>query len=83
MLEILSTNRDLKATVEEEEKMLSMRWDELPSYDIGFEKGIEQGIEQEKTKIILNMLDIFDDDKIHQITGASLDEIKRIRKNKI
>ncbi len=46
-LEILSTNRDLKEQVQyEEKKMLSMRWDELPSYDIGLEQGLEKGIEK-------------------------------------
>jgi len=47
MLEILSSNRDLENKVKQEEKvMLSMRWDELPSYEIGLEKGIEKGIEK-------------------------------------
>ncbi len=56
MLEVLSTNRDLKAIVQEEEKMLSVKWEDLPSYEIGLEKGreegIEKGIEQEKQLLL-------------------------------
>ena len=47
MLEILSTNRDLEKTIEEEEKMLSeVDYNKLPSYRIGIQKGIEKGIEK-------------------------------------
>ncbi len=56
--------------------MLSARWDELPSYEIGFEKG---EIKTE-TKIIIKMLPVFNDQKINEYTGASLSDIKRIRK---
>jgi hypothetical protein len=43
MLEVLSTNRNLKDCIIEEEKMLNIAIEELPSYEIGMEKGIEQG----------------------------------------
>ena len=56
--------------------MLSMRWDELPSYEIGFEKGVEKGT----VKIVIKMLPVFNDKKIHEYTGASLSDIKKIRK---
>lgn len=96
MLEALSTNRNLKEQIKEEEEMLSARWDELPSYEIGFEKGEIQGEIKGKikgkikgeikgaikaeTKIIIKMLPVFNDEKINEYTGASLSDIKRIRK---
>jgi len=56
MLEILSTNRDLEKTVEEEEKMLSqVEYSKLPSYNIGHEKGLEEG-RQEEARAILQRL---------------------------
>ena len=40
MLEELSTNRDLKDMIKEGEQMLSeIKYEELPSYEIGFEEG--------------------------------------------
>ena len=45
MMETLSTNRDLKDKLKEAEKMLrEIKYENLPSYDIGMEKGIEKGI---------------------------------------
>jgi hypothetical protein len=47
MLEILSSNRNLKQILQEEEKMLSqVKYSDLPSYGLGVEQGIEQGIKQ-------------------------------------
>ena len=43
MLEVLSTNRNLKNCIIEEEKMLNVAIEELPSYEIGMEKGMQQG----------------------------------------
>ncbi|MFK5948462.1 MAG: hypothetical protein QM500_06800, partial [Methylococcales bacterium] len=44
MLEILSDNRDLRKIVTEEEKMLSeVKVENLPSYNIGFERGEAKG----------------------------------------
>jgi len=46
-LEILSTNRDLKEKLKEAEKMLrDVRYEELPSYEIGLEIGIKRGIKR-------------------------------------
>lgn len=90
-LEVLSINRELTATVREEEQMLSVRWNELPSYDLGKEEGIKEGIKEGiekgkneglkkgKTEMILNAhkegLDI---QVISRISGLSVDEIKKI-----
>jgi len=43
MLEILSSNRDLKDEVKKGEKMLVVDIEKLPSYEIGLEKGLEKG----------------------------------------
>lgn len=47
MLEILSSNRDLKQIVQEEEAMLSqVKYSDLPSYGLGMQQGMEQGMQQ-------------------------------------
>ena len=54
MLEVLSTNRDLKDCIQEEEKMMNVAIEDLPSYQLvvdkvmekGIEKGIEKGMEK-------------------------------------
>ena len=49
ILEILSTNRDLKDKIKEAEKMIrTTRYEELPSFELGLEKGIEEGIQKGK-----------------------------------
>ncbi len=60
ILEILSTNRDLKDKIKEAEKMIrTTRYEELPSYEIGLEKGIERGLERGMEKgIILGKLEM-------------------------
>jgi predicted transposase/invertase (TIGR01784 family) len=47
MLEELSTSRDLKKIIKEEEMgLMHTRWEDLPSYEIGLEKGIEDGMKK-------------------------------------
>jgi predicted transposase YdaD len=47
MLEILSSNRDLKQIVQEEENMLSqVKYSDLPSFGLGMQQGLEQGREE-------------------------------------
>ena len=47
ILEILSKNRNLENKIKEAEEMIrTTRYDELPSYEIGFERGLINGIEQ-------------------------------------
>jgi len=47
MLEELSTSRNLKDIIKEEEMGLQdLRWEDLPSYEIVLEKGMARGIEQ-------------------------------------
>jgi len=88
MLEILSENRDLKQLVEEEEKMLSeVKIENLPSYNIGFERGEAEGKAEGKAegeargeaKIIHSLLNFFDDKKIYSMTGVNINTIKELR----
>ncbi len=54
MLEVLSTNRDLQQLVKEESKMITqIRYSDLPSYDLGIEKGMEKG----EAKLFLRMVE--------------------------
>lgn len=47
MLEILSSNRDLKQILKEEENMISqVKYSDLPSFDLGMEQGLEKGLEK-------------------------------------
>ncbi len=47
MLEVLSDNRNLKTFIKEAETMITnVNIENLPSYELGMEKGIEAGIEQ-------------------------------------
>lgn len=44
IMKFLSSNGNLKALLKEEEKMLSqVKLSELPSYEIGMERGLQQG----------------------------------------
>ena len=82
MLEALSTNRNLKDKIKEEEKMLSVRWDELPSYEIGYEKGIEKGIEKVE-KIAFKLLKTHTIIEISELTGLSEEQLIKLKnKNK-
>lgn len=57
MLEILSTNRDLATLIKEEEKMLSqVELTRLPSYTLGQEQGMQQGMLQGETTVIERLL---------------------------
>ena len=74
MLEVLSTNRDLKDCIREEEKMLSIAIEDLPSYEIGMEKGMECGRRQgsqETAKVVLI--------RLLETRFGSLDESSRAR----
>jgi len=83
MLEVLSSNRNLKNEIKEAEKMLTMRLDELPSYEIGIEKGIEKGIEEGDNlrleKVVRNMVQQgFDVGVISRICDTDSDLIEKM-----
>ena len=83
-LEILSTNRDLKEKLKEAEKMLrDVRYEELPSYEIGFEKGIingkREGSLETKISIAKEMkASGFDMKMISKITKLDINTIKKL-----
>ncbi len=80
-LEILSENRDLKDLIKEEAHMLSeIKLENLPSYEIAFERGEARGEAKVEAKIVQKMLTLFEDNKIHEITDIDLSVIKNIRK---
>ena len=84
MLEILSENRELQATIKEVEKMLTqVDIKKLPSYQLGVEQGLEEGMEkgreEGKLQVARNLMDILSDEKIAETTGLSLQEIRRLR----
>ncbi|MBT6479029.1 MAG: DUF4351 domain-containing protein [Gammaproteobacteria bacterium] len=57
MMEILSTNRDLQQILKEEEKMLSqIKQSELPSYQLGAEFGIQQGMQQGEGHLLARLI---------------------------
>ena len=46
------------------------------------QKGIKLGIEQGKSKIAKNLLDVLDDETIALKTGLDIEEVKRLREGK-
>ena len=69
MLEILSTNRDLKNEVKEIEMLRSVTYQDLPSWEIGFEEGIQEGIQKGKFEERKNAI------KILYSMGINIDTI--------
>jgi hypothetical protein len=84
MLEILSDNRQLKQQIKEAETMLTnITLENLPSYELGEERGItigeEQGIVIGVESVVINLFDVLDNEAIAQRTGLSLERIKQLR----
>ncbi|MCP4935848.1 MAG: hypothetical protein GY927_16975 [bacterium] len=80
MLEILSENRELQATIKEVEKMLTqVDIKKLPSYQLGMEQGHEEGLVEGKIQVARKLLDELPDEKIAETTGLSLQEIRKLR----
>jgi predicted transposase/invertase (TIGR01784 family) len=72
MLEELSTNRDLRDLIKEQEMLSAIRYEDLPSYDIGLEKGIEKGIEKRNLELIKKMKqEGFNTEMIAKLTDIS------------
>ncbi|MDM8564549.1 hypothetical protein QUF74_02755 [Candidatus Halobeggiatoa sp. HSG11] len=75
MLEELSTNRDLKNIVKEQEMLSTLRYEDLPSYEIGMEKGIQT----EKLAIIKNCLQQdLELAVIAAITELTVEEVQKV-----
>jgi predicted transposase/invertase (TIGR01784 family) len=83
-LEVFSNLRDLTDIVKEEEKMITdkIKVENLPSYQIGQEVGVNQGINQEKLHIAKNLiLKRLDVDFIVDTTGLSIDKVKELKES--
>lgn len=83
MLEILASNRDLNLDIKQELEMLEIEIERLPSFLIGEERGLKQGVEQgahEKSVAIarqlfkLNLPMV----EIAQITGLTVTELEQL-----
>ncbi len=86
MLETLSENRNLKSKLKEAENMLrEIKFENLPSYEIGLEQGIKEGIEkgiQDGIKMVAKqMIDMdIDIQTIKKVTKLSIKEIENLKK---
>ena len=81
MLEELSTNRDLKDIVKEQEMLSTLRYEDLPSYEIRIEKGIEKGEKKKSYELANKMIQEGIEVKIiAKITGLSIKTIKNLVK---
>ncbi|NPA55548.1 MAG: hypothetical protein GXO40_04210 [Epsilonproteobacteria bacterium] len=81
MLETLSTNRDLLTDVKEMEMLRTTTYQDLPSWHIGYEQGMERGIEQAHQKAVKVLLEIgMDIDTISQKLEIPKEEILKIIK---
>ncbi len=94
MLEILATNRALESVVKQEENMLRVSVEKLPSYQLGMEFGIELGeargeakgelkVKQRSIEIAQALLEmIAEDGKIAELTQLSVEEVQALRQSK-
>jgi len=86
MLEELSELRELKNTIKEAEVgLMTIKWEDLPSYEIGMEKGLydgmQQGIEIERRNMIRTMLEFgISLSQISEKLNISVDELKELLK---
>ncbi len=89
MLEVLSTNRDLKAELKEAETMLKeIDRTQLPSYELGLEDGIEKGRQEGRQEgrfegtlaVARKLLPRLSDEDIAETTGLELDLIRQLRR---
>ncbi len=89
MLEELSTSRDLKTKIKEAEMGLQhLRWEDLPSWEIGMEYGMKAGIEKgmekgikkglENGKIVALYEVGFGIEDIAKRYNKSIDEVKKV-----
>jgi hypothetical protein len=83
MLEVLSTNRDLQDCIAEQEKMLEIEIEKLPSYGIGLERGMMQGVaegaranaESLLRRLIASRFGVVDDATTEKMAGAATEQL--------
>ena len=87
MLEVLSTTRDLNECIREEEQMLNVAVEELPSYELvreklmakGMSKGVKKGDFQARCRIALNLFGLLPDTVIADKTGLTLEQLEALK----
>ncbi len=80
ILDTLSTNRDLQNKLKEAEDMLkNVKIEELPSYQLVLEKGVERGLSQGIIKTAITMIHKFklSVEDVAKELNISLDELKK------
>ncbi len=79
MLEILSENRNLRAQVEEAERMLTdIDIERLPSFAIGFERGNARGEARGEAQIVRRLLSRLNVAEAAELLGLTPEEVERI-----
>ena len=91
MLDVLAVNRDLQPVIKEVEPMLSLRVEQLATYEMGMEKGLaegvaqgqkqgmEKGIEKGQASMVRQLLNRFDEQEVAEMTGLDADAVRRLR----
>ena len=83
MLDVLASNRDLQSLVKENHDMF-VDIEKTSLYQLGVERGLEQGSERRQQKIILNLLAKLTPEQVAEFSGVPLTEVNAIAKvNKI
>ncbi len=80
ILDTLSTNRDLQNKLKEAEDMLrTVKIEELPSYQLVLEKGVEKGLSEGIIKTAITMIHKFklSVEDVAKELNISLDELKK------
>ena len=78
MLDILASNRDLQHLVKESSAMFEIELEKLGLYQLGVERGVEQGSERRQQQIVLHLLSKFSPEQAAEFSGVSLDEVNLI-----
>lgn len=74
MLEVLSTNRDLTIDLKETETMLRVEIEQLPSYEIGLEKGMEK----QQAVIIRDLLSRYSAEQVAEILQMDIALVRQL-----
>ncbi len=78
MMEILSDNRHLKDFIKEAEQMITqVNVENLPSYELGLEKGLEQGM----SLLVIRLLKKYSPEAVAEMVELSLETVLAIKNN--
>ena len=79
MLDVLASNRDLQSLVKENHDMF-VDIEKTSLYQLGVERGVEQGSERRQQKIVLNLLAKLPPEQVAEFNGVPLTEVNAIAK---